>query len=1025
MRRISPLLALAIALAASLPAPAVTLEAGDIIVTDITQNAVYRIHPGTGAITLITSGGELDTPRGVAIHPSHQFLYVTESNLGNAVVRIDLTDDPATQKVITSNGFFSSPRGIVIEDSGDLLVADPFDARIYRVNLMSGSQSVFAASNGASNSFRFPDFLARDALGRLFATDAPAGIDKFLHRVEKSGGFPSLISSNGMFLFPRGVAIEASGDLVVADSLARAVFRVTPGGVQSSVASGGSLQGPRGIAVETGAGNIVVADQVAKAVFRIDPATGAISTVAAGGVLQSPLGIAVVRGILPVVKNGVLAADSGAGTVWRVAPDGAKTDLASPGALASPVAVARTRPGDPWNGETLVADAVGLRAIATDRTVRNVAARSGLTGIAVDDAGDVLATDLEVGAVVRIKPDGSPPTALPPDDDPLCDLANPVAIAIDRDGLLVVATAIANSSPDLPPDSARVLRIHPISGACRLVSQDARLHRVHGLAIDTNGDVLIADDLNPEATVGTAGDSVLRIDAHTEQLTVSAASATGNIFLGLQGIAVDANRDLIVSNQGTATDASLQQILRIDPLDPGLQQLASGAPFQAVRGIALDVPPPAFPLADADADLFGASVDNCPDQSNPDQKDIDLDTLGDVCDADDDNDRVCDAAGAGNGVCSGVDNCQFAANPQQEDVDDPGVGDGVGDACDNCMADLNPSQANNDHDLAGDVCDVDDDNDAVCDTAGTTSGECSGGPDNCQFVPNPQQEHSDNDSLGDACDVDDDNDAVCDTAGTTSAECSGGPDNCRVIPNNQADGDGDGSGDACDNCLGLANPGQQNSDTDSQGDACDLDDDADGVCDAAGTSGGGCTGGPDNCRVVANPSQSNIDGDGVGDACDNCSAVANTNQLDTDGDRLGDACDPDDDGDGDADAQDNCPLTSNPNQNDDDDDDVGSACDNCRFVANTNQTDTNQDGYGNRCDADYDNSGVANALDLVTFKAAYLTQAGSPGYDAAVDMDSDGLIGALDLAIFKSLFLLPPGPSGLTCAGTVPCQASP
>jgi hypothetical protein len=1024
MRRVSVLLALAIALTASRPAPAVTLAAGDIIVTDITQNAVYRIHPGTGAITLITAGGFLDTPRAVAIHPSHQYLYVTESNLfitetdrGDAVVRVDLTDDPPTQKLITANGFLSSLRGIAIEDSGDLLVTDPFDARIYRANLMSGSQSVFAASNGASNSFRFPDFLARDASGRLFVTDAPAGSDKFLHRVEKSGGFPSLISSNGMFQFPRGVAIEASGNLVVADSLARAVFRVTPAGVQSTVTSGGSLQSPRGIAVETPSGNIVVADQTAKAVFRIHPGTGAISTVASVGVLQAPVGIAVVRNSVPVVKNGVLAADSGAGTVVRVAPGGTKTDLVAVGTLASPVAVARTRPGLPWDGKVLVADAVALRAIATNGSVSDVAVRPGLTGVAVDDAGDVLATDLAIGAVVRIKPDGSPPTALPADEDPLCDLTDPVAVAIDRDGLLVVATAVANSSPDLPPDGARVLRIHPISGACRLISQDARLHRIRGLAIDANGDVLIADDLSPEATVGTEGDSVLRIDAHTEQLSLSVASATNNTFLALQGIAVDANRDLIVSNQGTATDAGVQQILRIDPLDPVLQPVASG--FQTVRGITLDVPPPAFPLDDDDADLFGASVDNCPDQSNPDQKDFDLDTLGDVCDADDDNDRACDAVGAGNGVCSGVDNCQFVANPGQEDVDDPGVGDGVGNLCDNCKDDLNPSQANNDQDLTGDACDTDDDNDGICDAAGTTG--CTGGPDNCQFVQNPKQEHSDPDPLGDACDDDDDDDDVCDTAGTISPECSGGPDNCRVIPNDQADDDGDGAGNPCDNCAGLANPGQENHDTDSQGDACDLDDDGDGVCDAAGTSGGGCTGGPDNCRVLANPSQSNLDGDGVGDACDNCPAVANTNQLDTDGDRLGDACDPDDDGDGDADAQDNCPLAANPNQNDDDDDDVGSICDNCRFVANTNQTDTNHDGYGNRCDGDYDNSGVVNVVDFGVFKAAYLTQAGSPGYDAAVDMDSDGVIGVFDWGIFKSLFLLPPGPSGLSCAGTAPC----
>lgn len=81
-----------------------------------------------------------------------------------------------------------------------------------------------------------------------------------------------------------------------------------------------------------------------------------------------------------------------------------------------------------------------------------------------------------------------------------------------------------------------------------------------------------------------------------------------------------------------------------------------------------DDPCPADAANDADGDGLCADVDNCSDVWNRTQSDVDLDGIGDACEADQDND----------GVDDDVDNCPLHANPGQADVDF----DGIGDLCD-------------------------------------------------------------------------------------------------------------------------------------------------------------------------------------------------------------------------------------------------------------------------------------------------------------------------------------------------------
>ncbi|HMX67353.1 MAG TPA: thrombospondin type 3 repeat-containing protein, partial [Microthrixaceae bacterium] len=76
-------------------------------------------------------------------------------------------------------------------------------------------------------------------------------------------------------------------------------------------------------------------------------------------------------------------------------------------------------------------------------------------------------------------------------------------------------------------------------------------------------------------------------------------------------------------------------------------------------------------------DFVGPTCDNCPEDWNPDQRDVECDKQGDLCD-----------------VC-----------PTLADMGMDFDADEVGDDCDNCPTDPNTDQGDHDYDIVGDACD--------------------------------------------------------------------------------------------------------------------------------------------------------------------------------------------------------------------------------------------------------------------------------------------------------------------------------
>lgn len=271
----------------------------------------------------------------------------------------------------------------------------------------------------------------------LYVADEKA---KSVVRVDAGTGVASVVTSGGDFAKPSDLAVDRSGQILVADRDAfggsGGVIRVDPAtGAQAKLSSGGSFKEPRGITVAAD-GTVLVADRDAfggsGGVIRVDPATGAQTKLSSGGFFNDPAGIA-------IAPNGaVLVTDTaGSGKLVRVNPTtGAQAVVTSAGSLDDPYGV---EVAGSWG--ILVADpkafggARGVIAV-NPATGAQTAVSSGGSfnqprGVVVLGNADLAVVDSNAfsGAVIRVAQSGGVQTTISAG----LPLEAPVGIAIPPD----------------------------------------------------------------------------------------------------------------------------------------------------------------------------------------------------------------------------------------------------------------------------------------------------------------------------------------------------------------------------------------------------------------------------------------------------------------------------------------------------------------------------------------------------------------------------------------------------------------
>lgn len=202
---------------------------------------------------------------------------------------------------------FNSPRGVVVDSQGNIFIADLNNNRIRKVDT-NGVTSTFAGSGstgfldgvGTAARFNRPQGIAIDANDNIYVADtnnrrirkiSPDGTVTTLSGTGSSGSTDGA-GNVARFNAPQDLAVNAAGEVFVADTNNHRIRKVLPDGTTSTLAGSSSgfadgpgasarFRNPRGITIASN-GDIYIADSSNHRIRKIDSSNN-VSTVAGTG----------------------------------------------------------------------------------------------------------------------------------------------------------------------------------------------------------------------------------------------------------------------------------------------------------------------------------------------------------------------------------------------------------------------------------------------------------------------------------------------------------------------------------------------------------------------------------------------------------------------------------------------------------------------------------------------------------------------------------------------------------------------
>jgi DNA-binding beta-propeller fold protein YncE len=619
-------------------------SSGNIYVADGGDHTIRKVTASGTVTTLAGSSGQPGSsdgtgsgalflyPYAVAVDASGN-VYVADSgnqNIrkitpGGTVTTLAGTAGVAGSQDGTANGaLFNAPQGIAVDATGNVYVSDTNNCTIRKVTPTGVTTTIAGAvgqegavdGTGASARFAYPLGLATDASGNVYVADydnsairkmTPAGVVSTLAGSLGSSGTLDGQGASARFNHPCAVAVDAAGNVYVADTSSQTMREISAAGnvttLAGTVGIGGKADGsgaaasffyPAGIAA-TASGTVYIADTGNHSI-RAMLSPGVVTTLAGSAGQKgstdgsgSAATFAYPYGVAPNNSSGQLyIADSGNNTIRVASSDGAVTTFAGTAGIAGSADGQGTAAGfnDPTgvavdgNGNVFVADTGNstIRRISPGGTVSTFAGAAGSTGtsdgagttarfnapmgIAVDAQNNVYVADTRNNTIRKITPAGVVSTlagsgGLVGSGDGAGGSARfngPYAVAVDSAGNLYVADFFNGTIRKIDTTNT----VSTLAGSAGNLGfadgagSAAQFNQPYGVAVDGSGNIYVADTYNR---------AIRKVSATG---TVTTLNGTETRFLYPQGIAMSSSGTIYVAD-GDNQDVSSGGVLSAPP----------------------------------------------------------------------------------------------------------------------------------------------------------------------------------------------------------------------------------------------------------------------------------------------------------------------------------------------------------------------------------------------------------------------------------------------------------------------------